>query len=83
MKGLIVLMGLVVLLVILAGASASAVSDYFEPLADSTHDDDTITCQTESPPSGTIGITMCAVDDESEPHADTATITLRARTPAY
>ncbi len=81
MKGLILLMGLVLLVVILAGASASAVSDSGTPSADSSvPGDHTTTCQTESSSSGPIGVTMYAVDDDSETHADTATVTLRART---
>lgn len=36
----------------------------------------------DSSSTATIRITMYAVDDKSEPHADTATVTLRARTAA-
>ena len=67
MKRLIPLIGLV-LVVILAGSSASAIPCLSTPIADSSiPDDDTITCQTEasdSSSSSTIAITMTGVLNE-------------------
>lgn len=68
MKRLIVLVALVVLVMILAGSSASVVSDTGASLADSKISDNKVTTsQTEasnSSASATITITMYAVDDE-------------------
>jgi len=67
-KRLILLIALVVLVVILAGSSASAVSDIRVSLVDSNIPDNKITTsQTEagnSSASATITITMYAVADE-------------------
>jgi len=67
-KRLIVLVALVVLVMILAGSSASVVSDTGASLADSKISDNKVTTsQTEasnSSASATITITMYAVDDE-------------------
>lgn len=84
MKRVVLLIALVVLVVILAGSSATAVPDTDFSIADSNIADDEIpTSQTEagnSSASATIGITMYAVDDASSSDTDTATVTLRART---
>ncbi len=84
MKRLVFLAALAVLVIILAGASALAVPNTGDPLADSSiPDDEMITCQAEaadSSPSATIGITMYAVDDASSPEDAAATVTLRAGT---
>ena len=68
MKRLIPLIGLVVLVVILAGSSASAVPDSDTPPAPSIPDGALLPCQTESinsPASAGITITMYAVDDKA------------------
>jgi len=83
-KRLILLIALVVLVVILAGSSASAVPDTDSAIAGiDTIDNDATANQTEaikSSSNATIAITMYAVDDESQSHTDTATVSLRART---
>ena len=67
-KRLILLIALVVLVIMLAGSSASAVSDINPPLADSNIPDNEITTsQTEasnSSASGTITITMTGILNE-------------------